>query len=159
VLFYKEFHKLAEFLIVLIAISIVFFVLLAFKELLVGNLKKNMCVICGAVVLTWVTLLVLLWLGKFENKVLLALLMGESTLGVFYLVESQVRSNLKLFRLPFLLTLITIAYSVIMMPSDLLDVLIFLSILWILFSLIYFYRGNGKVGTLLKKLVECCKKW
>jgi len=39
---------------------------------------KKICIICAAVVLTWVTLLVLMWLGYAVDKTLIAILMGMS---------------------------------------------------------------------------------
>lgn len=39
---------------------------------------KKICLICAAVVITWVTLLILMWLGYAIDKTLIAILMGMS---------------------------------------------------------------------------------
>ena len=82
---------------ILVSITLLFFVLLIIKEFIGSKLKKNFCAICGAVVLTWLALLILYWLGIFQNKIILALLIGESALGIFYVVERKVREKLKIF--------------------------------------------------------------
>ena len=141
---------------ILVSITLLFFVLLIIKEFIGSKLKKNFCAICGAVVLTWLALLILYWLGIFQNKIILALLIGESALGIFYVVERKVREKLKIFRLPFLLTLIFLAYLLLEIPKDIIIDIIFLIIIWIVFILIYLYRGNRKTKRIIKKLVKCC---
>lgn len=144
---------------VLIAITILFFIVLILKEIILKPLNKNVCVLCASVVLTWVGLLILLYLGKFENKVLLALLIGESILGVFYTLESKVANRYKLFRLPFLLTLIVGGYYLLMDIPNLIKVVIYLLSLWAFFIIVYSYRTNEATKGFFNKLVECCKRW
>lgn len=135
-----------------------FVIFLILKQLLKGKIKEEFCVLCASVSITWISLLVLFWLGRFEDKILIALLMGQSTLGVFYLVDHKISDNLKIFRLPFLLTLIVAAYSLINNIKSLSYVVILAS-LWALFGIIYLYRSNTKVNGLVKKLIECCKNF
>lgn len=142
---------------VMLAITTLFFVMLLVKESF-DRKKKKFCAICAAIVLTWITLLVLNWVGKFDNKILIALLMGESILGIFYLVESKVREELKLFRLPFLLSLMLIGYFLITFEKLFVET-IFLVALWIIFLFIYSYRNNKNLNSFVNKIVECCKRW
>jgi len=135
-----------------------FILFLILKQLLKGKIKEEFCVLCTSVSLTWILLLALFWLEKFDDKVLIALLMGQSTLGVFYLVDHKMGDNLKIFRLPFLLTLTVAAYSLIN-NLEYLDYMIILASLWALFGIIYLYRNNIKVNSLVKKLIECCKNF
>ncbi|MBC8500767.1 MAG: hypothetical protein H8D38_03310 [DPANN group archaeon] len=144
---------------ILISITVLFFVLLFLKELLSRRLKEKFCVICAAVSLTWITLLILYWMDIFNNQIILALLIGESTVGIFYLVDARVKDKLKMFRLPFLLTLIVIGYSLIVVPEDIVKTVIFLLVLWLIFSIIYLYSNNRKINYFVKKLLECCKRW
>lgn len=141
--------------LMLIVSLFIFFLIL--KQLLRGRIKEEFCVLCASVSVTWVLLLVLFWLEKFEDKVLIALLMGQSALGVFYLADHKISDNYKVFRLPFLLTLIVAAYSLINSPKSL--YIIVLAPLWALFGVIYLYRSNVKVNSLVKKLIECCKNF
>ena len=150
---------MTNILFVLLGITVLFFILLGVKELLSRKLKENFCVICAAVSISWVTLLVLYWLNIFNNQVILALLIGESTVGIFYLADARAKDDFKIFRLPFLLTLIAIGYSLIVVPDDFIGIIAFLLILWLLFILLFFYRNNRRINSFIKKLLECCRKW
>jgi len=144
-----------DILWIIVGITLAFFLIFIIREI---TNKKKICVICTAVTLTWVSLLILYWKGLFDNQLIIALLMGQTILGIFYLSESKVKKELKLFRLPFLLSLIVIGYIILTLDIRI-NLLIFLLILWILFILIYSLRTNKKVGSLVKKIVECCKEW
>jgi|SRR3989344_3123941 len=143
---------------ILASITILFFALLIVKKFIGEKLKKNFCAICGAVSLTWLALLALYWLGIFQNKIIIALLLGGSIVGIFYLVERKVRERLKIFRLPFLLTLIFLAYLLLEIPKDIIADAIFLAVLWGVFILIYLYQGNRKIRGIAKNLIKCCRE-
>ncbi len=141
--------------LVLIGISALFLLFLIFKQLLKGKLKERFCVICAAVVITWAGLLVLSYLQKFTDKVLLAILMGESSLAIFYLLEKK--ESLKLFRLPILLSLVVAVYFLIV-PMLSLESLLFVLLLWIIFLGIYLVRTNPRLGKIAEKIVACCRE-
>ena len=136
--------------LVLIAISVLFFVLLAVKSIF--NVNK-MCVICLSVTLSWAVLLALYFLGIFVDKVIIAILMGHTSLGIFYILEKKVKKKFLLFRLPYLLTGILLIYS--LLNDFVINSLYFIFGVWVLFILIYLFKFN-KFAT---KLIECCKKW
>ena len=142
----------------LLSITLLFFLFLIIKEILNKDLKEKFCVICAAVTLTWIILLILYWFNIFKNEIIIALLMGQTSLGIFYYIEFKVNNELKIFGLPFLLTLTFIAY-IIINPYQITNALILLVILWLFFILIYFYKSNSKINKIIKKLIECCKKW
>ena len=86
----------------------------------------------------------------------------ESVLGLFYVVEKNVRKEFTLFRLPFLLSLIFFVYSAITFmksSNEFLKSVLFLTGLWGVFLLVYFYRANKSMSVFVNKIVECCKKW
>ncbi len=139
------------------AITAVFFVLLIAKSLLAK--KTRLCLICASVSLAWITLLILYKKGAFDDVVILSMLMGQSIVGVFYLLERKTSERLHLFKLPFLLTLTFAAYSFIVFPEDLIKVAALLGALWAALLLLFFYRKNGKASALVKKIIECCKRW
>lgn len=141
---------------VVLGIVGVFFILLSVKGLFKKVFKKDFCVICGAVSLTWVSLLVLNLFGLFSDKVLLGLLMGHTSLGIFYLWEEKAAKKYKVFRLPLLLTLITVFYSVLVGFE--IPVYLFLAGLWIVFVLIYSFKNNSGFNVFVNKLVECCRE-
>ena len=140
----------------ILGITVLFFLLLIIKGLFK---KKNFCVICVSVSITWIIAFVLYKLNLFDNNLIIGILMGQSIYGIFYTIENKVKDELKLFRLPFLITLIILGYSLIIIPDDLIKSLILLGILWLIFIIIYFYRNNQNVNGFMKKIVECCKRW
>ncbi len=152
------------FLTVLIEITFLFFLLLIFKSIFLK--EKKICTICAAMSLTWIILLALSILGQFSNPVLVALLIGQTVIGIFYMVEQKVREELTVFRLPFLLTLTYIAYELLAFTllretnyNLFLESAIFLGALWALFLLFYFYRHHPVFQNKVQKIIECCKRW
>ena len=135
---------------ILIGITLLFFVLLAIKSIF--NLKKP-CAICLSVTLSWITLLILYFLDVFTDKIIIAILMGHTSLGVYYFLEKRVNKRFLLFRLPYLLTSIFIIYSTL--NGVIINVLYFILTLWALFFIIYSLKFNK----LTKKMIACCKKW
>ena len=140
------------------SIAVLFVALLIFKDAIMKN-KLKFCVICVAVSLTWITLLVLFFLKKFTDTTLIALLMGQSILGIYYLLEKRVKEDLKIFRLPFLLSAIVVGYSFFDIAGDIIKIIVFLSLLWIFFIFIYAYRSRPKLNKFVKKIIACCKDW
>jgi len=143
------------FVWVLICIIAFFVLLMGVKEIS----KKKFCVLCGAVFLTWFLLLILYWKGLFTNKLIIALLMGSSVLGIFYLVEKKVKESWELFRLPFYLTLVSLAYFVLEGLESLGKAALVLVPLWVIFGFLFVYKNNNKTSSFVKKLIECCKNW
>ena len=142
---------------ILLSITVLFFLLLIVKSLIIK--KKEFCAICFAVGITWATFLVLYWMNIFRNNVILGILIGETTLGIFYAIEKKVKKELTLFRLPFLLSIIFIAYTLIMTPQDLVKDIVFLAVIWVIFNMVYFYQNNKTLHAFFNKIVECCKRW
>ncbi|MBS3171289.1 hypothetical protein J4449_01615 [Candidatus Woesearchaeota archaeon] len=140
-----------SFFYVLGIISVLFFVLLFIKSFFRLN---NFCVICGSVSLTWILLLILYWSGYFKNTLIIALLAGQSILGLFYLFEKK----LEMFRLPFLLTLTFFGYSLFGVYDGIKESVIFLLILWLLFFVLYYYQDKN-MKSFVKKIIECCRNW
>ena len=145
---------MGHFFYVLVGITALFFVILALKNIL--NLKKA-CAICFSVTLTWAVLLALYFLKIFNDKIIIAILMGHTSLGLYYIFERKVRKNALVFRLPLLLTFIFIIYSILEIFSF--NSLIFLIILWLIFALIYLFRSTSGFSKFVNKLIECCKRW
>lgn len=145
------------------AITLLFFILLFLKTIIRKSRKFEFCVICASISLTWISLLILFYLGFYKDAILIALLMGGSIVGVFYFLESLVektkKKQLKLFKLPFLLTLIFVAYLIISPSSLDVLVIVFLGILWMLFLLVFLYKKNKRLKRITNKLIECCKRW
>lgn len=139
-----------ELLMVFISIPIIFILTLIFNSLF----KKKICAVCASVFLTWLIFLVLYYFGYFQNLVVLALLMGATASGIFNLLKEK----LNIFKLPFILTLLTITYFLLVKQIDF-SLLIFNLILWLLFGLIFLFSKNQNLKSVIKKLIECCKDW
>ena len=134
----------------LIGITVLFFVLLVLKNIF--NVRK-VCVICLSVSITWFTLLLLYYFNIFTDKIIIAILMGHTSFGIYYILEKRVKRNLLIFRLPYLLTSISVIYFVL--NSLVINILYVLLGLWLLFLLVYLFKFNK----FAKKLIECCKRW
>lgn len=131
-----------------------FYVVLGVKS----ALKLSVCSICAAVVLSWLSLATLRSLGWFEDDTLLALLMGMSVVGGYYLWERHAKSEQLVFRLPALLTLVFMAWSVVRFQIDL-TVLIVLFLVWLLHGMSYVYRNNPRIKPRVDKIIACCSDW
>ncbi|MBI2588827.1 hypothetical protein HYW35_01260 [Candidatus Saccharibacteria bacterium] len=137
---------------VFLAISLVFIASLVFKSLI----KKSFCSLCVAVASTWLALLVLYKIGRFGNQVLLGLLIGQSITGIFYFAYQRLPKSLRIFSLPFFLSLTAILYTLITSEVQL-SVFILLTILWLAAWVIFTYRNDpGKKG-IARILAKCCE--
>ncbi len=146
-----------DLFIIFAGIVVLFLVLLILKSIFLK--KFDVCTLCVTVSLSWIILLVLNHLGQFDDKVIIALLMGGSLVGIFYLVERKIKEEMTLFRLPFFSTLVLIGYSLLDFSAELLSVGFFLVGLWFVFWILYIYRTNSLFKTKVQKMVECCKRW
>jgi hypothetical protein len=145
------------FYFILLGIIVLFFILLGVKEFFgEGRAKKKFCVICTSVTLTWIGLLILNFFSLFQDKILLGILMGHTSLGLFYIYESRSSGKAKIFRLPLLLSFISIIYF-LLSGFDKISLFILIG-LWVLFGLIFVFSDSGS-RRFVKKLVECCRGW
>ena len=140
---------------VFLFMTIFFFFLLFLKSLL----KKGYCVICTSFSLTWIFLIFLYWFGYFDDLILLAILIGMTILGIYYTLEEKVGKPLLVFRLPFLLSLVTLFYSLLSFSYSLFPVFLLLAILWAMFVIVFFYQNNMALKDFTHRLIECCKRW
>lgn len=142
---------------IFIAITIIFLLLLVVKA--VGKLK--FCVLCASISLTWIALVVSYWLSLFNDLVLIALLVGNSIVGIYYLIERKIAEKFHIFRLPFFLTLLFVGYLLLSAtaPGRLIPTVIFLVFLWLIFGFLYFYGHNPKLKSAVSYIINCCKNW
>ena len=130
----------------LIGISVLFFILLIIKQFIKS---KKLCVICVSVSLLWIILLVSYYLNIFADKIIIAILMGHTSLGIFYLLYD----TLGLFKLPFLLTAISVIYFVF--EGIIMESLYLLVGIWGIFFIFKLFKNKS----FSRKILECCKKW
>jgi len=141
--------------LVLLVITVLFVGLLIIKSIT----RWAFCVICTSVSVTWMTLLILHWLGLFDQPMIVAVLMGQSVVGVYYFLEKKTNDELHIFRLPLLLTLTLAAFVALGVTTDLVYGLSLLAVLWVVLSLLYLYRENPKTRIVVDRIIACCRDW
>ncbi|MEX0918897.1 MAG: hypothetical protein WDZ85_02960 [Candidatus Paceibacterota bacterium] len=138
----------------LIGITILFVIFIALRS--VFSLK--VCALCGAVSVAWLTLIVFFYAGDEINPVLIGLLMGGSIVGGMYLLEQKLPAKYQLFKLPYFLTLVSVAYF-ILTKKIITEAVFVLLLVWFSFSLIYLGGRAEKLKFVGRKIIECCKNW
>lgn len=139
--------------LILLLIMSLFVVALAAKQLF----SLKICALCSSIFLTWVGLLVLYKLGKFQNVVLLSLLMGQSITGLYYALDKRVKPALRIFTLPFFLSLTALFYFVIAGVQNIMTPLLFLLGLWLIAYVIFASRNDPGKKLVATAVMECCK--
>lgn len=141
-------------IIVLLAVTLLFFVFLVLKK----TLNIRICALCSAAVITWLSLLIAYWLGIWSDELLLAVLMGGSAVGLLYSMEKRLPERFHLFRLPYYLTLVIVV--VISLGRHIgINEIMFLGTLWFVFYLVYLLRTKPKIKRLADRIVACCRDW
>lgn len=131
--------------------------LFVFYMIVKSGFHIKFCVLCAAISTTWLGLLWLYKLGRFNDPVILALLMGQSITGIFYMVESRVTRELRIFTLPFFLTLIAVFYYFIKGFHGSLPVFSILLILWLMGYAIFASRNDPGKKPLVETVINCCQ--
>ena len=144
-------------ILALVGIIILFFILLGIRQVLSKQRKKDFCVLCLSVSLTWVILLMLYFLGFFKDKMIIILLMGMSITGLYYYIDSKVNETLKIFKLPFMISLIFFVYT--LLGGFFINALYFVLGLWVVFIALFLLKNNQKINVFVNKLIECCRRW
>lgn len=139
---------------IFLGISLVFYAVLALKPVL----KLSVCSICAAVSLSWVTLLALRAFDWYSNDVLLALLIGMSVVGGYYLWERHAKSDQLIFRLPVMLSLAYFAWSAVTLQLDP-ALFALIATVWLLHGLLYVYRNSPSIKPRVDKIIACCSNW
>src|SRR3989338_10698356 len=146
---------MTEMLSVFLLIMALFLVLLGVKTIV----KWKFCVLCASVSVTWMTLLVLYWLGRFENVVFIAVLMGESVIGLSSLLVKKTPEKLQIFRLPFVLGATLAVYLLLGERENVSGPLLAVGMVWVVFLTIYAYRNNARMRRLGERIIACCRDW
>ena len=137
---------------VFLAISLIFIASLIIRNLL----NKAFCSLCVAVASVWLVLLYLYKTDRFSDGILLALLVGQSITGIFYLAYRKLPKSLRIFSLPFFLSLTAVLYMLITADIQL-AVFILLLVLWLAAWIIFTYRNDPAKKAITKILAKCCE--
>lgn len=139
--------------LILTGMTLLFLVLLGAKRYL-----RRMCVLCVAVSGMWIVLLAMLLLGYVDDRIIIAILMGESVVGLYYYLSSKVPEKIKIYRFPYILTATAIVYLILVPEALSWQPVILLASVWILFS-IPLVSSVEQLESIGKKIVECCREW
>lgn len=139
--------------IILLAITFIFLLILCLKKIL--SIKA--CALCGGIALTWIILFFLYKTGYFRDVVLLSLLMGQSVTGIYYAVDKRVIPALRIFTLPFFLTLTVIFYVSIAGVKSILPTLLVLLALWVAALIVFTYRNDPGKKSIANAVINCCE--
>ena len=112
----------------------------------------NFCALCASISLSWLVLLLTFYLGIFNDKLLIGILMGGSAVGVMYLLDNKYK-NFSIYKLPFLLSLFSLIYF-ILEREIIMGAIYILIAIWLV---ILFIQKDFKAMS--KKIIECCKDW
>jgi hypothetical protein len=137
---------------VALAVAALFILGLVVKSL--TNLK--FCVLCAGISLAWLGALGLYKINRFHNPTLLGLLVGQSITGLYYLAHKKLDKSLRIFSLPFVLTLTALSYFVLTSFSDVLPIFGLLAGLWLAAYLIFVYQLDSATGPVASKLIKSC---
>ena len=125
--------------------------------LIVRNfINLRFCVLCVSVSLTWLGALGLYKLDRFHNSILLSLLIGQTITGLYYLAYKKLDRSLRIFTLPFVLTLTALSYFVITSFTSVLPIFGFLLGLWLVAYLAFVYQLDHPSKSVVAKIIENC---
>lgn len=134
------------------------FVLILIVKAVLGRKGEKICAICSAFALTWIFLLILYYMGRFDNLLIIGLLVGLTVLGIYYTWERSVGKEKTIFRLPVLLTLVLVGYYLLTFENLFREIGIIV-VLWVLFLALYLYGKNIGLKKFVDKIVGCCRRW
>lgn len=120
-------------------------------------LDRKFCAICASVSFTWLGLLGLYYFDLFDDPILLAILMGQSITGLYYFIDKRVAKPLRIFTLPFLLSLTATVYMLIK-TEIIIAAFVLLLAVWLACWLIFSWRHDPGKKPLAKALMECCEE-
>jgi len=139
-------------LLVFALISLLFIVGLIYNQ----RSKKALCAICASIALTWLLLLILYKTDAYQDTVLLSLLMGQSITGLYYLGVRRLPKSLRIFTLPFFLSLTAIFYLLIT-AKLVLGAFAFAAAWWLVAWLIFVWRDDPGKKRLSNAVINCCE--
>ena len=138
------------------------FVFLLISLIFIGGLiynqksKKTICAICAGIALTWLLLFILYKTGAYKDAILLSLLMGQSITGLYYLGLRRLPKSLRIFTLPFFLSLTAVFYLLIT-EKFVLGAFGLLMSLWITAWVIFINRKDPGKRPLAQAVTNCCE--
>lgn len=120
--------------------------------------RLNFCAACATISATWLFLLVARLAGWPVSPLLIGVLMGESAVGLYHLLEKRAPPVWLVFRWPFLVTLTIMVYIIIGARSGAALALV-LAALWIVWGGVFILRKYPAIKKISEQLIACCRDW
>ena len=143
--------------IFILATTAVFLIALFVHSLGSGRLK--FCTVCVTVSLTWLFLLIVRLLGYSINPILIGVLMGESIVGLYYLIEKKAPPAWQIFRWPYIITMTIVVYLIVGVRAGAWQAILLLISLWIIWGSVFALRKFPPVKKIMERLIACCRDW
>jgi len=124
-----------------------------------GSTRLKFCAVCVAISSTWLGLLGLRLAGFNINPMLIGVLMGESVVGIYYLLEKKVPPAWQLFRWPYIVTMTVGVYFVVGIREGAMLAVALLIIMWLISVGIYVFRRYPSFKRIAERLIACCRDW
>lgn len=115
------------------------------------------CVLCAAVMLTWLVLIPIYILGHPVGTIM-ALLIAQSAVGGMYAFQKKVPRPFLVFRLAYLCTaLVACAWIAGVRIGSVAPLL--LAGVWVVSGVLFFAAKEGSLRRLAERVIACCKDW
>jgi len=124
-----------------------------------GSGRLKFCVVCVTVGLTWLSLLVARLLGYTVDPILIGVLMGESVIGLYQLIEKMAPVVWQIFRWPYIITMTVIVYLVVGVRSGAWLAILLLILLWVVWGSVFALREFPSIKKITERLISCCRDW
>lgn len=121
--------------------------------------KIKICAVCAAISTTWVILLSMRLLGFTIDPLVVGVLMGESVVGLYSLLEKKAPKSWELFRWPYIVTMTVGVYMVVGVRQHVVLAVLFLTLIWSIYAVIYTFQRYPSVKKVMERLIACCRNW
>lgn len=135
-------------------IIVLFLIIILVKPLA----KIKVCALCAAVSLTWIVLISFYYSGIEIDPTIIALLIGGTAAGLSNKLAQKVSEKLVIFKLPFYLSFVFVAY-ILIVKNYIESVLGLIVLVWVVALILYFFRNSKNLTSTFKKIINCCKNW
>ncbi|OGL70884.1 hypothetical protein A3B32_00735 [Candidatus Uhrbacteria bacterium RIFCSPLOWO2_01_FULL_53_9] len=143
-------------LLILISVAAWYLIFLAVKS---RRAKPFPCAYCLATVATWIVGLALTAVNVIHAPLLLAILMGQSSLGFFFKLKERAPRTLSVIQLPYFFTATLLTFAVLNgWSADLVAPSILTFATWPIALLVLAYQSHPTTRRLVDRLVACCKQ-
>lgn len=141
--------------LLIISMTMLFIVILIVQSIT----RLKFCAVCVVVSTTWLVLLVFQLFGYDIDARLIAVLMGESVVGLYFLLEKRAPESWHMFRWPYIMTGTALVYVIVGMRQEIWRALGVLIILWIVFGAIAIFRQYPTLKKIAERIIACCRDW